>query len=255
MNETDTASLAPWIQYAQPVPGVRLVLLCIPHAGGSASSFRDWTTKLASRGIEVWPVQLPGRETRYNEPLLTDLGGMVKALSDVVLPQLRDRPYAVFGHSAGSVMAYAFARHAVAHGQPPPRHLFVSACRPPQHPDPDFPIHLLPDDRLLDRLVGYGRMPMEVLRYPDLTKSMINTARADLQLVETYPWPDDPALDCPVTALGGLEDVDVPVHLLPDWRVISRRRTESHTVPGGHFPEAAGQQRILEVVRRALSEY
>ncbi|HEX5598176.1 MAG TPA: thioesterase domain-containing protein, partial [Micromonosporaceae bacterium] len=143
----------------------------------------------------------------------------------------------------------------VTHGHEGPRHLFVSACRPPQHPDPDFPIHLLPDDQFLNRLFGYGRMPEEVLRYPDLAQSILATSRADLRLVETYPWPDDPALNCPVTAFGGVEDETVPVDLLPDWRTITRDQIDTVILPGGHFPPPPGQQRILEVVRRALSEY
>lgn len=252
---TEPALLAPWIPYVRRVPGVRVVLLCFPHAGGGASAFRGLAEAVASRGIEVWSVQPPGRETRFAEPFATDLTWMIKTLADVVLPHIGDRPYAVYGHSAGAIMAYAFARHAETQGRSTPRHLIVSGCRPPQYPDPEFPLHELPHERFLQRLFEYGRMPPDIMDYPDIAETMVATARADLKLVETYPWPDDPALDCPITALGGVEDATVPVDVLPGWRMMTRDRVETVLLPGGHFPSPAGEQRLTEVIRRALSGY
>jgi surfactin synthase thioesterase subunit len=252
---TEPALLAPWIPHVRTVPGVRIVLLCFPYAGGGASAFRGLAAALASRGIEVWPVQPPGRETRFSEPFATDLVGMTKTLADVVMPHIGDRPYAVYGHSGGAIMAYAFARHAATQGHPMPRHLFVSGCRPPQHPDPEFPLHELPHERFLTRLFEYGRMPPDVMDYPDIAETMVATARADLRLVETYPWPDDPALNCPLTALGGVEDATVPVELLPEWRMMTCGTMETVLLPGGHFLSPAGEQRLTEVIRRALSGY
>lgn len=255
MKVTEPSLLTPWIHYVRPVPGARIILLCFPYAGGAASAFRSFAAGLADRGIEVWPVQPPGRETRFSEPYFTDLVSMTKVLTNVVSPQIGDRPYAVYGHSAGAVMAYAFARHMSTLGRSTPRHLFVSGCRPPQHPDPDFPIHRLPHERFLNRLIGYGRIPPNLMEYSDIAETVIATTRADLQLVETYPWPEDPALECPITAFGGVADATVPVELLPDWRAMTRNDTETVLLPGGHFPSPIGEQRLMEVICRALSDY
>lgn len=247
-----TAGFVPWVQYARHVPGDGMVLLCFPHAGGAASAYRGWTTALAEHGVEVWPVQLPGREGRYHEPLTTDLAVMTATLADLLHKNLAGRPYALYGHSAGAMMAYGFAVIAALGGRPGPHHLFVGACRPPSQPDADFPIHRLERDLFLGRLLAYGRVPVELLDHPDLAERMIATARADLQLVETHPWTPDMVVHCPVTAFGGVADTTVPVETLADWRDVTRGPFESVVLPGGHFPPPAAEQLLLEVIRRGL---
>lgn len=253
MTVTEPALLAPWIPYARPVPGSRLILLAFHHAGGAASAYRGWPTALADRGIEVWSVQLPGRETRFAEPYAVDLEPLVKALATQCEAQIGDRPYALYGHSAGAVHAYAFARHAVRNGLRAPAHLLLGACRPPALPDPDFPVHRLDHDRFLARLFGYGRLPAIVADHPELLAKTVDTTRADLRLAETYPWPAEPALDVPLTVGGGVDDETVPISTLVGWGEATRRSFEVVPLPGGHFPEGAAEQRLMEVVRRALS--
>jgi medium-chain acyl-[acyl-carrier-protein] hydrolase len=244
--------LGPWVPYVRRVPGDGMVLLCFPHAGGAASVYRGWTNELAGRGIEVWPVQLPGRESRFSEPLTTDLAAVTSTLADLVHENLAGRPYAVYGHSAGAMLAYRFSLTAVTGGRPGPCHVFLGACRPPSRPDPDYPLHRLDHDRFLARLSGYGRIPAEVLRYPDMVTAMLATARADLELVEAPPWSPDMLVHCGVTAVGGVADAAVPADTLPYWREITTGAGDYVVLPGGHFPSPSAEQQLLEVISRGL---
>jgi surfactin synthase thioesterase subunit len=246
-----TGSLQPWVQYVHAQPRADTVLVCFPYAGGAASAYRDWARRLADHGIEVWPVQLPGRESRFREALSVDLPEVTARVTVLLERHLGDRPYAVFGHSAGAYMGHLLAAHGSQRSRPP-LHLFVSASRPPSRPDPDFPIHRLPREAFLAKMFGYGRMPAEVLDHPDLAELVIATARADLQLVETHPWPDGPDLDCPVTAFVGSADSSVPVDTQPEWGRVTRGAFTRVVLPGGHFPPAPSQAQMLEVIRRAL---
>ncbi len=241
-----------WIQYVQPVSAGGMVLVCFPHAAGSASAYRDWCAVLAGYGIEVWPVQLPGRESRFTEPLTTDLAELTAAVAELLRTNLAGRPYAIYGHSAGAMMAYGLALRMEADGGPGPYHLFVGACRPPSRPDPDFPIHRLPPDRFLARLTGYGRIPQEILGFPDLVEQIATTARADLRLVETHPWDSGMVVDCPVTAFGGVSDPAVPVGTLADWGQITSGTFTRVVLPGGHFPPPSGERQLLEGIRRGI---
>ncbi len=247
-----TTPLGPWIAYARPGTTDGAVLVGFHHAGGAASAYRGWLAPLADHGIELWPVQLPGREGRFSEPLATDLSALLTVLVELLHDNLRGRPYALYGHSAGAMLAYRFALEAAASGCPAPQHLSVGACRPPSRLDPEFPLHRLPDERLLDRLLGYGRMPAEILRYPEMVTMMMTTARADLALVETAPWTPDLRVDCPLTALGGIADPTVPTDTLPAWQEVTRSTFETVLLSGGHFPTPSGEQLLLEVVRRGL---
>ena len=244
------ADLEPWVRLSLAATDPRLRLLCFHHAGGGASFFRDWPGMLAPHGIEVWPVQLPGREGRFSEPKPTDLPGLVAELVDFFAAPLSDLPYALYGHSRGAYVACAFAAEMSVRGQGP-LHLLTGAARPPEHPDPDSPLHRMDDDRLLAKLTSYGGMSQELLGFPELVELAVNTARADLRLTETAPWPETPWFDCPLTAVGGRDDKSVPVALLPYWRSASTASTDVLVLDGGHFPRFWTGGRLVEVISRA----
>src|SRR5690348_12875642 len=130
-------------------PG-RPVLVCLPYAGGSTAAFRSWETALAD-AIELWRVQLPGRGARIAEPPYTRLRPLVRALAQV-LQSATDRPYALFGHSMGALLAYEVALALRADGRPPPRRLIVSGHRAPHLPPPRTPIHQLDDGAFLEEV-------------------------------------------------------------------------------------------------------
>jgi medium-chain acyl-[acyl-carrier-protein] hydrolase len=244
-------ALSPWIEYLEPVPQSHAVLVCVPHAGGAASGYRPWARRLAEVGIEVWPVQLPGREGRFSEPFQRDLDELADAVIDRLAAHRAGRPYAIYGHSAGAYAAWRVAMAAEA-SVPGLAHLFVGASRPPSHPDPAFPIHRLPPDAFLSRLLEYGRIPEELLQHDELVELTTTTARADLRLVEDYAWPREAMLTCPVTALCGVRDTTVPVTSQHGWQSITTGPFAEVSLPGGHFPPPLAEEQILEVVRRAF---
>ncbi|GAB7105791.1 alpha/beta fold hydrolase [Streptomyces phaeofaciens JCM 4814] len=239
----------PWIRFAaRPAGPPRLRLLCFHHAGGGATLFREWPGVLAPRGIEVWPVQLPGRETRIGEPKPTDLAELTSELADVLAGPLKGVPYAVYGHSVGAYVGSAFALRMSERGLPGPRYVVTGAARPPGHPDPDAPIHLMGDKELLAKLETYGGIPPLLRSSPELMDMAVDIARADLRLVETASWPDRPWFTCPLTAVGGERDATVPVALLPLWDATTSGRTGVLTLPGGHFPDSRAARRLMEVI-------
>lgn len=243
--------LAPWIEYVEPVAGAHAVLVCCPHAGGAASGYRPWGRRLAEVGIEVWPVQLPGREGRFGEPFQRDLDALADAVIETLEEHRAGRDYAIYGHSAGAYAAWRVAM-AAEDRVPGLTHLFVGASRPPTHPDPAFPIHRLPDAEFLGRLLEYGRIPEELLRHDELLELATTTARADLRLVEDYAWPGEARLACPVTTFCGVRDTTVPVACQHGWQSITTGSFDEVTLPGGHFPPREAEDLILEVVRRAF---
>ncbi|MCE7986001.1 MAG: thioesterase [Caldilinea sp. CFX5] len=114
-----------WLRRLKPNPQARLRLFCFPFAGGSASVYRTWPTLLAERqpDVEVGAVQLPGRENRLNEKPFTHIAPLVDALITALHAEL-DRPFALFGHSMGAIVAYELAQALTRLGNPP-AHLLV----------------------------------------------------------------------------------------------------------------------------------
>src|SRR4051812_29203532 len=100
--------MSPWFAYPKATAAPRLGMVCLPYAGGAASVFRGWQA-LVPPGVEVWPVQYPGRETRWKEPPLRRMEELVPTLVEALRP-LQERPFVLFGHSLGALVAFELAR-------------------------------------------------------------------------------------------------------------------------------------------------
>jgi pimeloyl-ACP methyl ester carboxylesterase len=121
----------PWLVMPRRLPHPRTTLLCLHHAGGGASSYRAWV-RLLPADVELWMVQLPGREERIAEPALAAVEPVLDAIVAALRPALRG-PYAIFGHSLGATLAYALASRLQASGElAMPDHLFLSGAPAPE---------------------------------------------------------------------------------------------------------------------------
>lgn len=225
-------------------------LFCFPYAGGGATIFRTWREHLPE-AVAVCPVNLPGRESRIRERPRTDLDGLVEEIARAMLPQL-DRPFALFGHSMGAVLAFEVTRRLRREYGASPAHLFVSGHRAPQIRERRRQTYDLPEPqfiRVLHNLNGTGG---EVLKHPELLELMLPLLRADFMLCETYSFTPGPPLDCPLTALGGLLDTDVTHEHLDLWREQTTGRFTAQMLPGDHFFIRSEQALLLRVVSKEL---
>ncbi|HET7460172.1 MAG TPA: thioesterase domain-containing protein [Longimicrobium sp.] len=240
-----------WIQRPRPRPGARLRLLLLPHAGGGASAFRGWADAIAADGVEVCPVQLPGRENRLGEPPFDRLPPLVEALAGA-LERWHDLPYAVFGHSIGSLVGFELARRAAAAGVPGPVHLFASARRAPGLPSRQRDIHQLPDAELLADLRALGGMPQALLDHPELMALVLPVLRADLALTETYTPTPGITIGAPITAYLGEGDEKVTVDEARAWGSHTTASFRMRTFPGDHFYLFALRDQVLQALSADL---
>jgi surfactin synthase thioesterase subunit len=210
-------------------------LFCLPHAGGGATAFRTWNAALPP-SVQVCPVLLPGRETRRSEPAYHDFSELADAIARELQPWL-DIPYAVFGHSMGSLLAFEWVRRLRREGRPMPVWLFLSGRRAPDSaPDGSPLLHPLPDPEFLERLTAlYQGIPQEILREPELMDLFLPILRADIAVVESYRFQEDDPLDCPLTVFAGSKDASVNWDQLLAWNRQTRGRFAAEILPGGHF--------------------
>src|SRR5262245_27618913 len=128
-----------WIVRFGQRPHARMRLFCFPYAGSGASVYRAWPEQLPP-DVELCAVQMPGREGRYAEPLLTDVHALTPPLCAGIAPYL-DRPFAFFGHSLGALVAYETTVRLAREQGLSPAMLFVSGHRAPHLPRTHEPIH------------------------------------------------------------------------------------------------------------------
>lgn len=231
--------------------GSKIRLFCFPFAGGGASAYWSWIAEL-SPDIEIVALQLPGRESRWGELAYSQMAPLIHQLAGDLKP-LFVPPFAFFGHSMGSFIAFELARELRRRGQPSPERLIVSAARAPQVPDPDKPLHVRGDDELLRELRRLDGIPRELMDYPELLQVLVPTLRSDLKLCETYAYSDEPPLECSISAFGGEQDSKVPRAFLEAWRYHTKRDFRLRIFPGSHFYLKPAQKELLDVVRRDLT--
>jgi medium-chain acyl-[acyl-carrier-protein] hydrolase len=222
-----------WLSSSKPKPEAALRLFCFPYAGGGASIFRRWPDALPST-VEVRPVQLPGRDSRWREAPFTNLRLLVEVMASELSACWKE-PFAFFGHSMGAVISFALARHLRAVVGVEPVHLFMSGRRAPQVRRDVRVTYNLPHDEFIEELRKLNGTPDEVLEQTDLMELMLPVLRSDFELVQTYIYTDEPPFECPITAFGGLQDVEASREDLDAWRAHTRGEFTLRLLPGDHF--------------------
>jgi medium-chain acyl-[acyl-carrier-protein] hydrolase len=245
------SSVNPWIMYSRTTASERLRLFCFSHAGGAASSYRTWKESLPP-AIGVYPIQLPGRENRINERPYTSLPSLLEALVKV-LAQYSDLPFAFFGHSLGAVLSYELTRQLRRENRTGPVHLFLSGRGAPHLPDNQPPIYHLPEAEFLQELRRYNGIPDQVLENAELVQLILPILRTDFEISETYTYTSEPPIECPITALGGIEDDTVTREELAAWSEHTHRPLRLQMFPGDHFYLNKCRNEILQLISRELS--
>lgn len=229
-------------------PSAQMRLFCLPYAGGGASVYRSWQGSFPAE-IEVCCVQLPGRENRFTEPLFTRMDPLVEALAEALVGAL-DRPFALFGHSMGGLIAYELARLLQHRYQLTPDHLFVSACRAPEIPDP-VQWHSLSDQDLMAELRHSPGMPNEVLNHAELMQVLLPIIRADAAVTETYSYRQSAPFHFPVTAFASEGDELISRAAIEPWRNYTSSAFDLILVDGHHL---FIQQQAPQMIRILLDK-
>lgn len=210
-------------------PALRLI--CLPHAGGTASAYRNWH-RWVPAGVEVVAVQYPGRQERLHEPPLIDMGRLVEHVAAAVRT-LADRPFALFGHSMGAIVAFEVTRLLEATGHAP-RLLAVSSQHPPRLYRPDTTV-LGGDAALVAEVTRLGGADPEIFTHPELRDLVLPALRADFRMLAEF-LPDPAArVSTPILACAGDQDADVSAAELAQWPSATMSTAWVRMWPGDHF--------------------
>ncbi|GAA2577694.1 alpha/beta fold hydrolase [Winogradskya consettensis] len=238
-----------WLRQLHPGDDQAVTLICLPHAGGSASFFFPLSRALAPQ-CRVLGVQYPGRQDRHREPVIDDMHTLADRLYPAVAAVARQGPVALFGHSMGAVLGYELAARMRADTLPPPVRLFASGRRAPSR-HRDEQVHTLDDPGIvaeLHRLGGPGNVPGD----PDLLRLALPAIRGDYRAVETYRERPGTLLDCPITVLTGSGDPVVDAGEARRWEAHTTAAVTVLTYPGGHFFLVDHAADVTAVIREAL---
>jgi medium-chain acyl-[acyl-carrier-protein] hydrolase len=227
-------------------------LFCFPYAGGGASVFNSWPELLPAK-VELWSVQLPGRENLLTLPAFTRIEPLSTALADAMRPYL-DIPFAFYGHSMGALVSFELARALRRERHATPQCLFVSGHRAPQLPAPHSALYDLPQSEFLDRVRNMGGTPDDVLANPELIELFTPVLRADFELCERYVYVEEAPLECRISCFGGVDDPRVKREELLAWRFQSEAPLRLRFLPGGHFVLHDSKMPLLQALSQELQD-
>lgn len=208
--------------------GAEVMLVLLPHAGGSAYSFVPWVPFLPERAL-AFAVEYPGHGSRMRERPETD----ANSLCESILGHLAhvSLPIVFGGHSLGAMLAYELAVRYQGRGGDVGG-VLLSAAQPPHRLGPRFHHASLADAELAQRL----DVPLELLDDAESLELFVSLARADLDLSSSLAAQRRPgSLDTSALVIGGRQDERVSTTELMQWSDLLRGRTTFRFFDGPHF--------------------
>ena len=214
---------------------IKMKLFCLPNAGGSANmTYMPWKRHLPST-VSVIPIEPAGHGPRMIEPLVDTMEEVMADLYAQVRPHLDGTPYAIFGHSMGSLLTYELSHKLIEAGHQAPVSLFVSGRKPPHHPSVKVGYNL-PREGLKQFITELGGTSADILNNDTFFDMVEPLIRADLTLVDTYEYREkNRVLDCPIVVLNGLSDPLTTVEHMEEWKHYTTGEFAIHHYEGGHF--------------------
>ncbi|MDX2287784.1 MAG: SDR family NAD(P)-dependent oxidoreductase [Hyphomicrobiaceae bacterium] len=244
-----------WFRSSGPRRQVHLRLICLPPGGGGVHVFRSWSDRLPD-WIEVVAVEPPGRGRRMREAAIADMVTMRRALAAAIAAET-DRPYALFGHSVGALIAFETALELTRIGAEPPLQLFLAGYPPPAIAAAAAPMHGLPDRALMAALDGFGALAAfgpQWAKSDDVARLILDPVRADFRLAETHRVAADARLAVPITVLGGASDPIVAAQDLSGWSAHAGAGLDVRILPGGHFFTQSAEGDLLAGMAGELAD-
>ncbi|MEU3598627.1 alpha/beta fold hydrolase [Streptomyces sp. NPDC006798] len=220
-----------WLRSFHPAPDAPTRLVCLPHAGGSATYYFP-VSKTLSPGVEVLAAQYPGRQDRRSEPCLESIPELARQLAGE-LAGWTDKPLTLFGHSMGASVAFETARLLAETGVPVLGVIASGRCAPST--DRVETVHLRDDEGILRELRELEGTDTEFLGDDELVRMVMPAIRGDYTAVARYRCAPGVRIPYPIAVMVGDEDSRATVDEARAWEGHTSGGFDLRVFPGGHF--------------------
>jgi len=186
-----------------------------------------------------------------NEPFAESLDALVSQLAAEIPIKLL-RPYALFGHSLGGLIAYELAHALVAMGAPAPAALFISATSAPGWRDEHRYRAIQSPAQLKDELRRLNGMPDELLDNAELMDLVLPVLAADFRLCANWVARQRPPLNCALHVFGGKSDPCTTASALAAWQRQTTGTFSMEMFEGDHFYLRRHARSLLQRLQTCL---
>ncbi|MDK1002768.1 thioesterase II family protein [Bacillus subtilis] len=230
-----------------------LNLLCLPYAGGSENIYINWKKEIVN-GVNVIPIELSGRGKRMQDPLYNNLDEALEDIYRQSCEYLTDSPFAIVGHSMGSILAYELAKKLLKDDKKVPEFIIFSGKNPP-HVKLGTNYHQLPNDEMLQKLQKLGGINPEFSKYPELLSLFLPIIRSDFKLVETYEHIPSIPFDHDIYVMHGANDTITSGSSLKEWDNYTNSNCFYKEIEGDHFFIDSNLKDVIDYVNNVCNKY
>jgi medium-chain acyl-[acyl-carrier-protein] hydrolase len=250
-NNSHRKSKSQCLLFPQVQPEARIRLFCFPYAGGGAHIYFPWQAQLPD-WIEICAIQLPGRGMRFADIPYSQHQPIIEQVLDAIKDYM-DKPYAIFGHSMGALLAYELAQAIEQSSLAKPEHLFVSGRRAMHIPSSSKAIYNLDDKDLIAELRQLNGTPAEVLANQELMNLLLPVIRADFKLCDTYEYNEQyESLNINITTFEGSQDHKAQGKYMTAWKDLTSGDVNALQLAGDHFFIHSQEQQLLTLLKDKL---
>ncbi len=228
-----------------------MILFCLPYAGGSESIYYRWK-KYTNPNIQIEPIRLKGRGSRFGEDFYENLEEAVNDIFMNIKNKIIDNEYAIFGYSMGSLLAYELYYKILNENYRIPKHIFFSAYKAPDVCEKSSSIYKLQDDEFIKIIIKLGGTPIEVIENKELLNLAIPILRSDFRILENYVYKKKKEkINCGISILYGKND-NINLTDLLAWKKFTNKEFKMYNFEDGHFFINNNVEKIIDIVNRTL---
>jgi medium-chain acyl-[acyl-carrier-protein] hydrolase len=225
------------------------VLFCFPHAGGSASFFKNW---IINDNIKIVPIEYPGHGSKYCMPLCESMYQLIDYLTEELISQyhlLSAHSFSFFGHSMGATVSYELSKALEERYQLVTNHLFISSKSSPEN---RLEQSKFTEIQLKEMLLQMGGVSEHFLELEEVTEVFFPIIRADLKLLEDYHRYNNLKLRSNATLFRGLND-SVTRESMESWKSYVNEINSFHTFNGNHFYLINNKNEVLDIIESVIA--
>ena len=214
-------------------------IIALPFAGGNIYSFKE-LEKYVPNTIEWVTLELPGRGSRFGQPILENIDSMVNDLFSQLKPHLNEEPYMIYGHSLGTLLGYELTKMLVKFKCQLPECLYFTGRGAPGTQKIEKKSEL-PKDKFWKQVEEMGGLPSEILEHEELLELQYPILKADFKALEEYNYePMDTPFSIPIFICMGEDEIGEGKNktLLASVRAWSKETKflqKVECIPGNHF--------------------
>lgn len=197
---------------------------------------------------------MSGRGHRYASPLYDTFEEAVEDVYISIKDNLDGCPYAVLGHSMGSLIAFELCHRIRSIGGKEPDYLIVSGRWAPNVIRKNPIDYNMSDEELKMAMIGLGGTDEGLFKDSQFMNTAISILRADIKITESYKYIErDSRINSGIIAMTGIRDVSVSHNDLLEWQKHTCSTFNIFKFKGGHFFINDSMEKVVSSINSQLS--